>query len=129
MGSWPATSAQLSGHSHLALSPGGATLYIADTDSSAVRALTLATGILTALVGNGSYSWTPDGTQATQGAFTRSLGLAVDFQGIVYFSESGYGMLDVNGGNNCVRAVDPSGAVRSAVGRCEVSPHSYVEGS
>ena len=95
----------------------------------AVRALPLASGRLATLAGNGSYGWTPDGTQATQGAFMRILGLAVDSQGVVYFSDSGYGVADANGGNNCVRAVDPSGAVRTAVGRCKVFPHAHVEGS
>ena len=67
--------------------------------------------------------------QATQAAFTRMLGIAVDAQGTVHFSDSGYGVADNNGGNNCVRAVDPSGALRTAVGRCKVFPHAYTEGS
>ena len=128
-GTWPATSAQLNNPSHLAMSPNGATLYIADTDNFAVRALTLSTGILATHAGNGSYGWTPDGMQASQAAFTRVLGIAVDAQGIIYFSDSGYGVLDSNGGNNCVRTVDPSGTLRTAVGRCKVFPHAYVEGS
>ena len=128
-GAWPATASQLNGPSHLALSPNGATLYIADTDNFAVRMLTLATGRLATLAGNGSYGWTPDGVQATRATFTRILGIAVDAQGIVYFSDSGYGVADMNGGNNCVRAVDPSGALRTAVGRCRVFPHWFTEGS
>ena len=128
-GTLPASTAALNNPSHLALSPNGATLYIADTDNSAVRALALGSGELSTLAGNGSYAWTSDGALATEGGFTRILGLAVDLDGVVYFSDSGYGVVDRNGGNNCIRAVDPSGILRTAVGLCRVFPHSYSEGS
>ena len=123
-----ASAAALSGPGHLALGPGGGSLFIADTDNFALRVLTLSTGVLTTLAGNGSKGWTPDGAIASSGSLTRVLGLAVDGEGVAYFSDSGYGVLDANGGNNCVRAVDPSGALRTVAGRCNVFPHAYLEG-
>ena len=47
--------------------------------------LTTVPDILTTVAGNGSFAWTPDGVQATQGGFTRILGLAVDADDSVYF--------------------------------------------
>lgn len=128
-GANPATSSPFSAPGQLALSDDGATVVIADTDNFAVRALTLSTGILTTVAGNGSKAWTPDGMPATAGGLTRLLGVAIDGDGVIYFSDSGYGQLDFNGGNNCVRAVDPSGRLRTVAGRCNApSPHIWIEG-
>jgi hypothetical protein len=104
-------------------------LLVADSGNYAVRQV-WANGTLGTLAGAGlkrAQGLTPDGSPALGAALTRVLGVAVDADGTVAFSDSGYGVVDANGGNSCVRSVTLGGALKTLVGRCGVSPHPFSD--
>ena len=61
--------------------------YIADAGNNAVRKVTISTGIITTVAGNGIYGMTTDGTAATSARLATPAGVAVDSSGNIYFSE------------------------------------------
>ena len=74
----PVTSASLNGPMQLRLATSGGlagTLLIADADNAAVRAVNLASGMMTTLAGSGSFAFTPDGGRAAGRGLTRVLSM------------------------------------------------------
>ena len=126
----PGLASPLNSPWHLTLATSGAlagSLLICDRNNGAIRSLSLASGILSTLAGNGgTRSFTPDGNLAAGSGFTRVLGLAVDDDSVVYFSDSGYDS-DNNGCNNCVRAVGPDGLLRTVAGLCTSAESSSLQ--
>ncbi|HXB72405.1 MAG TPA: hypothetical protein VNY05_29475 [Candidatus Acidoferrales bacterium] len=103
----PATSAQLSGPTGVALDSAG-NLYIADTNS---RIRKVANGVMTTVAGNGTRGFSGDNGPATSAALDQPYGVAVDPAGKVYFADSW---------NNRVRlltpalSINPGGVVNAA---------------
>jgi len=92
-----ATEVQLSSPQGLATDLYG-NLYIADTGNNVVRKLTISTGIMTTVAGNGTagYSKAEDGNSATDAKLNGPLALAVDPANNIYIVDSG---------NNAIRLV------------------------
>jgi len=88
-----ATSAKLNGPNEIALDSAG-NIYIADTSNNRVRKVTVATGIITTIAGDGSTAFAGDGLAAngSQGAVGLSgpNAVAVDVNGNVYIGDSGH---------------------------------------
>ena len=72
----PATAAQLDSPQGLALN--ATTLYIADTHNHRIRALNLATSIITTIAGTGIPGFSGDNTQATTAQLNLPTSLAID---------------------------------------------------
>lgn len=86
----PATSATLSYPSTVAFD-GQGNLYIADTDDNRIREVLAATGIITTVAGNGSYSNSGDGGPATSAGLQSPTALAVDPAGDLYIGNPTWG--------------------------------------
>ncbi len=71
------STARFSSPQHLALSPDGVTLYVADSGNGTVRAITTATGGVTTLAGTAGEHGTVDGVGAAA-RFREPAGLALD---------------------------------------------------
>jgi sugar lactone lactonase YvrE len=83
----PATSAKLCFPGGIAFDAGG-NLYIADTDSSAVRRVAVSTGIITTVAGNGTRGYSGDGGLATGAELNIPNTVAVDGAGNLYIADS-----------------------------------------
>ena len=83
-----ATSALLSGPTGIAFDAAG-NIYIADTGNSEVRKITVATGIITTVAGNGSQGSTGDGGLATSATLNAPSQIAVDAAGNIYIACAG----------------------------------------
>ncbi|MBL8229395.1 MAG: hypothetical protein JNL98_12985 [Bryobacterales bacterium] len=81
-------------------------LYVADRGNARIRRIAPG-GIITTVAGNGTRNSTGDGGPALSAAVDPDLGLAVDGQGRILFSEFNY---------HRIRAVDRSGSIRSIAG-------------
>ena len=82
----PATAAQL-GHPRYVAVDGFGNLFISDSDNSVIRKVTVATGLITTVAGNGTAGYAGDGTPATSANLSPS-GLAVDGSGNIYVSDA-----------------------------------------
>ena len=91
----PATLATLQAPIAVALDTSG-DLYIADGQSSVVRRVDAATGIISTFAGNGSSGYSGDGAAATSAQLNFPDALAVDSGGIVYIADDS---------NNVIRKV------------------------
>ena len=91
----------------LALSEGGI-LYIADQNNNRVRALDLATGVISTVAGTGTAAYNGDDTAATETGLAGPSGLALASDGTLFIADSF---------NGRIRAVDPvTGFIRTVVG-------------
>jgi sugar lactone lactonase YvrE len=81
-----ATSAELHNPTGIALDSGG-NLYIVDSANNVVRKVTVATGIITTLAGDGSAGYSGDGGPATAAEMNAPFGLALDSAGNVYVAD------------------------------------------
>ena len=59
-------------------------VYIADSDNSRVRKVTVSTGNITTIAGTGAISYSGDGGQATSAELNYPHGVAVDSSGTQY---------------------------------------------
>lgn len=100
----PATSALLATPFAIAFAPDGA-LYIADTSNARIRRVT--GGLIETVVGNGQYAFSEDGGLAKETAIGPPLGVTVQPDGRVVFSDS-Y--------THRVRAVQPDGTLVTLAG-------------
>jgi uncharacterized protein (TIGR03437 family) len=91
----PALQAQLSDPRGLAFDSAG-NLYIADNGNNRVRKLTLSSGLVTTVAGNGKAAFAGDGLLATQASLNMPTGVAFDGAG---------NMLIADQGNNRIRLV------------------------
>jgi sugar lactone lactonase YvrE len=85
----PATSAALGSPNAVAVSANGRVLYIADTFNNVVRQVSLTTGIITTIAGDGTAGYSGDGGPATSAELSNPSGLAVDASGNVYIGDAG----------------------------------------
>ncbi|OWK46921.1 hypothetical protein FRUB_00620 [Fimbriiglobus ruber] len=101
-----ATNATLNEPEGLAID-GNGSLYIADTNNSVIRVVN-ASGIISTFAGTGQRpGFSGDGSSATAAKLRAPTAVAVDQLGNVYIADSG---------NNRIRWVDTSGAIRTVAG-------------
>jgi len=82
------------------------TVYIADSQNNRIRAVSLATGIITTVAGTGVAGYSGDGGTATTAELNNPYGVAVDLVGNLYIADSL---------NNRVRMVNRSTGVITTV--------------
>ncbi len=103
----PAVAAALNEPAALAVDRAGH-LYIADQSNNRVRKVSLATGVITTVVGTGSADYCGDGMAATEAALSGPSGLALGADGTLYIADTF---------NGRIRVVDPeTGVIRTVVG-------------
>jgi sugar lactone lactonase YvrE len=100
----PATSAAMNPSSTAV--DGSGNLYIVDIDHNAIRKVTVATGIVTTVAGNGSGGYSGDGGPATSAQLSTPRGVAVDASGNLYIADYG---------NNRIRKVTAATGVITTV--------------
>ncbi|MEX5637998.1 NHL repeat-containing protein, partial [Parafrankia sp. FMc2] len=101
----PATQAQLSHPSALALDPAG-NILIADTFNQRIRRIDPA-GIITTVAGNGEHAFGGDGGRATDAALWYPGGVAAGRDGTVFIADTA---------NNRIRRVTPDGTITTLAG-------------
>lgn len=101
----PATQAPLGNVSAVAVDKTG-NYYVADTSNNLVLKVN-ASGMLTAVAGNGSSGYSGDGGPATSAALNSPSEIAVDGKGNLFIADSG---------NNRVRMVNPAGVITTVAG-------------
>jgi uncharacterized protein YjiK len=102
----PATKAWVNFPQGLAVDTAG-NLYIADTMNYRVRKVTLATGIITTVAGDGNGGYTGDGGLATKAELYQPYAVAVDAAGNLYIADTG---------NEVIRKVDINGIITTVAG-------------
>ncbi|MGD0501006.1 MAG: M36 family metallopeptidase, partial [Bryobacteraceae bacterium] len=100
----PAASASLAGPVGMTFD-GSGNLYIADYGHNRIRKVS-PDGIITTVVGNGSYGYSGDGGPATDASLAGPSGVAVDGSGNLYFADKG---------NNRIRKVASSSGIITTV--------------
>lgn len=103
----PATEAKFGGIYSIALSPDGATMYLADLDNRRVRAVDLEKGLVTTVAGTGAKAVPKDGAKAVASPLLDPRAVAVDGSGNLY-------ILERNG--HALRVVGKDGTIRTVVG-------------
>jgi sugar lactone lactonase YvrE len=82
-------------------------LYIGDTRNQRVRKVTLSSGLISTVAGNGTKSFAGDGGVATSAGLATPRGVAAAADGSIYFADSD---------NNRIRNVNVSGTISTAAG-------------
>jgi trimeric autotransporter adhesin len=82
-----ATSAELFNPYSVAVDASG-DIYIADTYNNRIRVVTMSTGIITTVAGNGNYGYSGDGDLATSASLRRPYGAVVDASGNIYIADT-----------------------------------------
>jgi len=90
----------------LALNPNGDKLYIADKQNNRIRQIDLNNSSITTIAGNGIRGYSGDGGLATDAQLSLPQGLAVDYLGNIYISDSS---------NQVIRKVEVSNGFISTV--------------
>src|SRR5438067_638020 len=103
-GARPADKARFGGIYCVALAPDGRKLYLADLDNRRVRAIDLATAVVTTVAGNGQKGVPADGAKATDAPLVDPRAVAADGRGNVYVLERG---------GHALRVVTPDGLIRT----------------
>jgi hypothetical protein len=93
-----ATSAKLNGPDGIAVDSAG-NLYIPDSNNNRVRKVTIATGVITTIAGNGTCGYTGDGGLATSAEVCAPAYAALDSSNNVYIADPG---------NNVIRKISAS---------------------
>ncbi len=65
-------------------------MYIADENNQRIRKVTVSTGIITTIAGNGSSGYSGDNGQATSAGLNNAEGVAVDSAGILLIRLKNY---------------------------------------
>ena len=90
-------------------------IYVADVDNHVIRKIN-SYGIITTVAGNGSYSHSGDGGQATAAGISDPISVVIDLAGNLYIDE------DSSGTNGpWIRKVNPAGIITTIAG----SIHGY----
>ncbi|MEK7717498.1 MAG: hypothetical protein AAB322_07100, partial [Pseudomonadota bacterium] len=103
----PAVSATFSGVFCLALDPKGERLYVCDLGNRRVRAVTLKTGTVETVAGNGEKGVPKDGESAKSQPLVDPRAIAADSKGNLYILERG---------GHALRVVDGAGRIRTVAG-------------
>lgn len=103
----PATEAKFTFVVGLSLSPDNRRLYIADMNGGRVRMVTLATGIVTAVVGNGTAGVPEEGAIALGSPLNHPRGVREDDKGNIY-------VLEQDG--NALRVINKEGRIHTILG-------------
>jgi streptogramin lyase len=104
-----ATSASLKYPQAIAFDPAG-NFYISDTYNSAVRKVTLSTGIISTAAGTGTYGYSGDGGLATIAALAYPTGISLGSNGDLYISDSSnYVVRKVSGTTGIISTVVGNG--------------------
>ena len=101
----PATEARLDTPYKVSVAKDG-TFYIADTENHAIRKVDF-DGIITTVVGTGTYGYSGDGGLATEALLRAPEGVTIAPDGNLYIADYG---------NDRVRKVDPSGIITTVAG-------------
>jgi sugar lactone lactonase YvrE len=83
-------------------------LFLADTGNHRIRRID-AEGLVSTVAGNGKPDYAGDGGDATEASLYRPVDIDVARDGTLYIADTF---------NSCVRAVDPSGEIRTVAGVC-----------
>ena len=83
-----ATSADLKQPTGIALDKFG-NVYFAEEDNHVIRKITVSTGIITTIAGNGTSGFTGDGGAATNSLLSSPYGVATDDAGNIYIADAG----------------------------------------
>ena len=105
--SGPALNAEFSQAICIAFGLGEKTLYVADIGNRRVRAIDMATGIISTFAGTGMKGQPKDGEPATNQPLTDPRAVCVDTKGNVYILERG---------GHRLYAVNPDGKIRAVAG-------------
>jgi enterochelin esterase-like enzyme/DNA-binding beta-propeller fold protein YncE len=103
----PAIKAEFGNVYCLAFDAARENLFVADLDNRRIRAVSLRTGIVTTVAGNGERGVPKDGTRAKEAPLLDPRAVAVDSQGAIY-------ILERNG--NALRKVEKDGTIRTVAG-------------
>jgi trimeric autotransporter adhesin len=82
-------------------------IFIADTKNNRIRMVTMSSGVITTVAGNGTAGYSGDGGQATSAGLSYPYGIAVDLSGIIYISDQK---------NDRVRMVTSTGLITTVAG-------------
>jgi len=115
----PATSAQLGFPTGIALNPAG-DLFISDTFNARVRMVSLSSGIINTVAGNGTRAHSGDNGPATSASLDRPLGITVDQNNSLYIADS----TQTPNGNEVVRKV--SSGIMTTVATQLANPYGVV---
>jgi len=100
-----ATSAELNYPNGIAVDS-SCNFYIADTSNERIRKVTISTGVITTVAGNGTVGYSGDGGAATSAELGYPMGVAIDSYGNIYIGDSN---------NNRIRKVAVSSGTISTV--------------
>jgi uncharacterized protein (TIGR03437 family) len=82
-------------------------VYISDTQNNRIRKVTVPSGIITTIAGNGSASFSGDGGPAALAAVNQPRGLAIDALGNLYIADTG---------NHRIRKITRDGMISTVAG-------------
>jgi len=82
-------------------------IYIADMANNRVRKVTISTGLITTIAGNGAFGFSGDNGNATAAKLAAPYGVAVDAAGNIYIADRS---------NSRIRRVDASGTITTIAG-------------
>jgi len=109
-----ATSAALSQPTGVALDSAG-NVYIADKNNSRIRKITIATGYISTVAGNGSSGFAGDGAAATSAEISNPNAVAVDPSGNIYIADTGNNRIrKVNIGTGYISTITGNGTAAYA---------------
>jgi uncharacterized protein (TIGR03437 family) len=109
----PATDASFGYPSGVAVDSAG-NLYVADGNLNLVRKISASNGVINTIAGNGTATYSGDGSPATEAGIASAWHVAVDSAGNVYFTERLDGFAQSSG--NYVRMVTPGGTITTIAG-------------